>query len=309
MVAIPLIGLLGGLALRPQYENYKDRTRGRYQERALQGVDRSDPNAVAGGLFNAGLINGSEFRGDIRGAHENQLNRQNTLDRANISAAPSWARIQMEREQQALQIAQTEALQQQKQAEREWLSQFGTPAQQQILSNPNITPKTHDSVLSDIVADVNANNGPSVDMQNEFIATTQADLNTVNLAEYGMGVLDEWGSGLTQPDYLTSPEGARARSAVNQILWEQKQAEWSERRSDAPGDTEREELDALFPMLTPTTLKDEKKMAIIRQNLENYRNKAVQRATARRDAYTRTGHAPPNVQANNILPDYWSRED
>lgn len=60
-MAFPVLGLLGAAAAVPFYEGYRNRVSGMFNERALNGVDRSDPAAVRSGLFNHGLIGGDQF--------------------------------------------------------------------------------------------------------------------------------------------------------------------------------------------------------------------------------------------------------
>lgn len=61
VAALPLLAIGGSALLAPLFENYRDRTKGRYNRGLMEGVDEGDPMAVARAMFGGGRISAQEF--------------------------------------------------------------------------------------------------------------------------------------------------------------------------------------------------------------------------------------------------------
>lgn len=105
VAALPFLGIGGAALLAPHVLNYRDKTVGRYQARALEGVDQSDPQAMARALFSAGLIGGQELQDDTRAGFESAADRQAAMERQRVASGPGYMNAQLAREQWQLQLA------------------------------------------------------------------------------------------------------------------------------------------------------------------------------------------------------------
>jgi len=97
-MVFPLLGLAGlavGSMALPYVQNYQDRIRGQYADKATEGFDMSDPNQAREGLLGAGLLEGDEFLADARTAFEQRENRRNQIQQVAMQQAGAMDRTIM----------------------------------------------------------------------------------------------------------------------------------------------------------------------------------------------------------------------
>ncbi|MGB0662072.1 MAG: hypothetical protein ACPGNV_18095 [Mangrovicoccus sp.] len=101
MVApLALMGILGagvGSVLKPHLDNYAASVAGKYNQRVLDGTDRSDPNSVTGALFDGGLLSGRDVASDTRQGFEGEADRAAAMARQHVASGPAWARVSLDR--------------------------------------------------------------------------------------------------------------------------------------------------------------------------------------------------------------------